>query len=93
MELDGRAQFSDADIQHYAAAASQVTKISQACLVRIEKTTSKKEERAIQESAMAEVEAIICECGLTRDLYNQISLAMRSDSSLTDRVDSLIGSA
>ncbi len=90
MQTIGQAPFSDTEIGSYAQAAAEVAQISQACLQRISQTKNKKEARAIQEAVIAEVEVVIQNQGLTRDEYNRISLAMRSDAALLDRINVLI---
>ncbi len=82
--------FSDTQIKCYAHAAAEVAQISQSCLERIAGTIGKKQAREMQEAAMAEVEVVIQAQGLTRDLYNKISVAARTDTALLGRIDHYI---
>ncbi len=90
MSTLGKAPCSATEIVRYARAAPEVAQISQNCLYEISQTMNKKEARTIQEAAIAEVEIIMKNQGLTRAAYNRTSLAMRSDALLSDRINILI---
>ena len=81
------AVFSDTQIECYAHAAAEVARISQICLERIAGTIDKKQAREMQETAIAEVEVVIHARGLTRDVYNKISVAARTNAALLDRIN------
>lgn len=82
----GTAKIADAQLRTYAKAADDVREISKAYVPKMQKAKDPQTRASIRKQAQSKMVAAIGKRGLTVKKYNRITLALRKDPQLANRV-------
>lgn len=90
-EAGGSTDISDADIEAFAAALTDVQEIGQAWTQRMQEAEDQEEIAAMREDARDEMAGAIEDHGLTVEEYNEIATAAQDDPELAQRIQQAAG--
>ncbi len=82
-------QFSDRQIQGFAAAAEEISQIANRMQQRINETEDPEQAQQIRNDANQEMVHAVRRTGLDVETYNEISEAIRNDAQLAERIQEI----
>lgn len=82
-------EVSDAQLQLYVQAASEITEIRQSFQEKMSSADSAEQAQSLQQEASEAMVGAVESVGLSVEEYNQIAYALQSDADLRERVEAL----